>query len=111
MSNDTPVPDEKTEDAQIAALSNALITSFLGSVATGTSMSDSAQVLEYILNAFITGPHPPIKGWFIAELACYPLVRMRVMVLTHQDVEHIIVLQVDQQSMAVRSEEEPEDED
>lgn len=103
--NQATPPDPKHEDAHLEALTNALISSFLGSVAGESEMSDAAKALEYTLNTFITGPHPPFKGWFINELAYYPWVRMRVTILTHQDIEHKIVLQVDAASMMRQSEE------
>ena len=99
-------PDPKNEDVHLETLTNALITSFLGSVVGHAEMSEAAKALEYLLNCFITGPHPPFKGWFINELAYYPLVRLRVTTLTFQDVEHKISMQVDMESIIPRPEEE-----
>ena len=110
MDNKSIPPDPKNEDAHIEALTNAVITSFLGSVVSEFEMSEAAKALEYLLYCFTTGPHPLIRDWFINELAYYPLIRMRITILTYQNVKHQIVLQVDQKSM-IRLPEEGENED
>lgn len=90
----TPTPDSQKEDAQLEALSNALISSFLGSLASESDMSAAAVAMEYLLNCFITGPRPPFKSWFINTLSYCPGVMMIVTILTHGGVEHKLVLRI-----------------
>lgn len=107
----TPTPDSQKEDAQLEALSNALISSFLGSLASRSDMSAAAVAMEYLLNCFITGPRPPFKNWFINTLSYCPGV-MIVTVLTHGGVEHKLVLRIGNDDTVQEDEEgSGEDED